>query len=238
MRLDDPEAVRAEYASEKRFAVRAALWERTEGPDAKGVALAALAEVAPRRVLEVGCGRGDFAERVARELRAEVVAADLSPRMVELTRARGIECRIADVQELPFDDGEFDAAAANWMLYHAADLDRSLSELSRVLRPGGRLVAATNSERNLDELWSLFGDKAKRKHPFSAENGAARLRRAFAHVEERPVAGGRVQLSREEARDYVAASVVRSVLADDLPEEGWPLVTHRRVAVFVAEKAA
>ena len=55
-------------------------------------------EVAPERVLDVGCGMGELAERVQKELGAEVVAVDISPRMVELTRARGIDARLADVQ--------------------------------------------------------------------------------------------------------------------------------------------
>ena len=57
-----------------------------------------VAEVAPRRVLEVGCGTGEFAKRVANELGAEVVAVEISARMVGLTAARGIDARVADVR--------------------------------------------------------------------------------------------------------------------------------------------
>ena len=64
-----------------------------------------------------------------------------------LTQARGVEAIVGDVQDLPFRDGIFDCAVAAWMLYHVPDLDRALRELRRVLRPDGRLVAATNSER-------------------------------------------------------------------------------------------
>ena len=88
-------------------------------------------------------GMGELAERVQKELGAQVVAVDISPRMVELTRARGIDVHLADVQSLPFADGEFDCVAANWVLYHVPDLDRGLSELERVIGRGGRLIAAT-----------------------------------------------------------------------------------------------
>ena len=44
--------------------------------------------------------------------------------MVELARARGVDARVGDVQELPFADGAFDCVVAAWMLYHVPDLDR------------------------------------------------------------------------------------------------------------------
>src|SRR5919204_4728862 len=113
-------------------------------------------EAEPRRVLDVGCGTGELAERVARELGADVVAIDISQRMVELTRARGIEARVADVQALPFGDGEFDCVAACWVLYHASDVDAAIAECARVLQPGGRLVAATVGD-NIPEVWELIG---------------------------------------------------------------------------------
>src|SRR5262249_26806624 len=70
-------------------------------------------------------------------------------------RARGIDARVGDVQDLPFDEGEFDVAVAAWMLYHVPDLDRGLAELARVLKPEGVLVAVTNSVEHLQELWTL-----------------------------------------------------------------------------------
>ena len=117
----------------------------------------AVAEVSPKRVLEVGCGMGQLAERMHVELDAEVVAIDQSERMVELTRKRGVDARVADVQELPFDDGEFDVVVAAWMLYHVPDVERALDEIVRVLRPAGRLVTATNRPEHLKELRALVG---------------------------------------------------------------------------------
>ena len=237
MRLNDPELVRREYADESRFAARAAAWESATGPDPRELALAAVAEVAPRRVLEVGCGRGEQSERIAQEFGADVVAVDQSERMVELTRARGIDARLGDVQSLPFPDDCFDCALAAWMLYHVPDLDLGLSELVRVLRSGGRLVAVTNAEFNLPELWGMFGERTARLHAFSAENGETLLRRHFARVELRVARGTLTFPDREAARRYVAASPTRSHLAGELPEWEGPLVCSRLAAVFVAEKA-
>ena len=236
-RTNDPEVVRAEYQDESSFAVRAAAWANATGPSARQIAFDAVAEIEPARVLEVGCGRGELAERVARELGADVEALDQSERMVELTRARGIDARLGDVQELPFEDGSFDCAIAAWMLYHVPDLDRALAELERVLRPGGRLVAVTNSDTNLHELWRLVGAGVHRAHPFSVENGAALLKRQFAGVERRDANGTVTFLDWEAAHDYVENSITRRELAARLPRFEGPLVCSRLVSVFVAEKA-
>jgi len=129
-RLNDPELARAEYADESRFAARAAVWERTTGPDAQGVALDSVRAIGPRRILEVGPGRGELAERIRVEVGAVVVAVDQSERMVGLTRARGVDALVGDVQQLPFAVS-FDCAVAAWKLYHVDDLDRGLAELAR-----------------------------------------------------------------------------------------------------------
>lgn len=237
MRLNDPDLVRREYSNEERFAVRAAIFrDLIEGPRAEDVALAALKESAPKRVLEVGPGLGDFSERIGRELGADVTAVDLSPRMVELTRARGIDVRLGDVQDLPFADGTFDAATANWMLYHVPDLDRGLAELARVLHEGGRLVAITFSEENTPELWELLGDGALREHRFSRENGAPRLRRHFSRVEARDVEATVVFPDPGSVRRYLAATMSRAPLAERVPEFAGPLRATSRQTVFVAER--
>ena len=238
MRLDDPELVRREYADESRFAVRAAAWQSATGPDPRELAFRAVAEVAPRRVLEVGSGRGEAADRIRREVGCDVVAVDQSERMVELTRARRVEAIHGDVLNLPFEDGSFDCALAAWMLYHVSDLDRGLSELARVLRPGGRLVAVTNSETNLRELWEPLGDAARRFHPFNAENGEATLRRHFARIEQREARGTVTFPDWDAAHLYVSSSVTRAHLADRLPRFEGSFVATRLVAVFVAETAA
>jgi SAM-dependent methyltransferase len=236
-RTNDPDLVCAEYADESRFAVRAAAWANATGPSPREIAFAALAEVEPHRVLEVGCGRGELAERIAGELGAEVVALDQSERMVALSRARGIEALVGDVQELPFPDASFDAALAAWMLYHVLDVGVALAELARVLRPGGRLVAVTNGDHNLRELWGLYGGSRQRTSPFSVENGAEQLAHHFARVGRRDANGTVTFPDWKAARMYVSASVTRRDLADRLPRFEGALVCSRIVSVFVAETA-
>jgi SAM-dependent methyltransferase len=231
--LNDPALVRDEYADESRLALRAAVQGTSTGPDARDVAFEAIAETEPRRVLEVGPGRGELAERIAGELGVQVLAVDQSPRMVELTRARGVEAVVGDVQDLPFADGAFDCVLAAWVLFHVPDLNRALREVRRVLRPGGRLVAATNGERTLAELWDLVGYVPE--YTFSAENGEWPLLRHFTLVERRDVRGTITFPDRETAHGYVRASINARHLADNLPFFDGPLVASRHAVVFVCE---
>ncbi len=235
MRLNDPELVRREYADESGLSARIAAQQSATGPDPRQVAFEAVAEAGPRRVLEVGPGRGELAARIRHELGVEVVAVDQSPRMVELTRARGVEAIVGDVQALPFLPGRFDCVLAAWMLYHVPDLDQALRELRRVLTPHGRLVAVTNSERTLPELWELAGYDGARAEGFSAESGQGPLLRHFTIVERRDVLGAVTFPDREAAYAYVAASPTRSHLADTLPFFEGPLRASRHVVVFVCE---
>jgi len=236
MRLNDPELVRRQYASEDGLAVRRDFQRRfREGPDAFDKAFETVAESQPRRVLEVGCGMGNFAERLARETAAEVVATDLSPRMVEVARERGLDARVADVQELPFDEGEFDCVVANAMLYHVEDVDRALSELARVLEPGGKLVAVTIGEAHMAEVWRLVGyEKAER--PFSRENGAEQLARHFRSVEREDVDALLVFPDAASVHEYVDSTIFSAEVPRPLLEFEGPFRAGAYVTVFVAER--
>lgn len=237
MTLNDPEVVRRDYASESRLLGRRSIYETSEGPSTLDVLWDRIAEAAPERVLEVGPGPGELSERMATELGAEVVAIDVSERMVELCRARGVDARLGDVQALAFEDASFDLVVAAWVLFHPEDLDRALSEIARVLRPSGRLIAATNSELHLIELWELLGIERIR-YSFGAENGERSLREHFASVTTHVVEGAVSFADTAVARNYVASSILYGHLADRVPEVTEPLRARRMNAVFVARKAA
>ena len=152
-----------------------------------------------------------------------------------LARPPGRVLEVGDIQALPFGAGEFDCVIAAWMLYHVPDLDRELSEVARVLRPGGRLIAATNSDRRLDELWTLVGAE-HRELPFSAENGAGALRRHFAAVETSRIQAWVTLADSAMARDYIGRSPSRSDLATQVPQLPAPLRAGARTYIFVATK--
>jgi SAM-dependent methyltransferase len=231
LRLNDPALVRSEYADETRLAVRQAAHASGEGPDALEMVFEAVAEASPSRVLDVGCGQGELAQRIATELGAEVVAVDQSPRMVELTRERGLDARLGDVQALDLPDASFDCVVAAWMLFHVADLDRGLGEIARVLRSRGRLVAATNGPDHLKELYDALGTKPIRME-FNGGNGERALLRHFARVERRAAEGHLVFPSREAAQAYVDAALS---VSGALPAIEEPVRVRRTPVIFVAE---
>jgi SAM-dependent methyltransferase len=235
--LNDPRLVRDEYASEQGLEGRRAAYRYAEGPDAPQMAFEAVAEIAPRRVLEVGCGPGELAARIRDELGAEVVAVDISPRMVELARGRGVDARVGDVQQLDLADGEFDCAVAAWMLYHVPDVDRALAELARVLVPGGRLVAVTNAPDHLRELRELLRLPRRSVFPFSGANGREILLRHFGRVEERDGAGAIRFPSRAEVADYVESARTLFESAAEVPDFEGELVVTSHPVLFVAHTA-
>jgi len=237
-RLDNPMLVRWEFASEERLEKRNALYRRlVEGMDAHEVLFEAIKESNPTRVLEVGCGAGEMAARVRDELGAEIVATDTSERMVELTRQRGLEAFVADVQELPFGDGEFDCVFAGWVLYHVLDRERALAECARVLRPGGRFVTATLADENMSDLWDFLGSPRERSLGFSSTNGAEQLERCFTHVEAREANGVVVFSTPDDMTQFVAANMTRAHLAAVVPDFSEPVRVRTHHTIFVAGKA-
>jgi SAM-dependent methyltransferase len=102
------------------------------------------------KVLEVGCGPGHLSIRLARELGLDVTGLDLDPEMLEVARANaegiaGDSRRLpsfvlGDAASLPFADGSFDLVVSTLSMHHWADPRVGLSEIGRVLRPGGRAL--------------------------------------------------------------------------------------------------
>jgi 2-polyprenyl-3-methyl-5-hydroxy-6-metoxy-1,4-benzoquinol methylase len=231
-RLDDPALVARQYSCEKNLRARQSIYAQHEGRDARAAVFEAVQTIGPRRLLEVGGGQGELAERIARELRAEVTMVDQSERMVELAAARGLAAQVGDVQQLPFADGSFDVAVAAWMLYHVPDLDRGLGELTRVLEPGGHLVAVTNGEDHIVELREVVG--TPRMTGFSRENGTEALLRHFAAVEQIDLDGVATITDAAAVHGY-RDSMMTSDTSRELVFE-LPLRVRTSVTIFVATR--
>ena len=235
MKFDDLELVAREYEDETRFAARrVAFSEFVEGQTAEELAIEAVREVAPSRVLEVGCGLGEFAERMTRDLKIEVRAVDLSLRMVELTRERGVNAIVADAQDLPFAHGEFDCVVANWVVHHFPDPDAGVGEMARVLRPEGRLVAATFSTEHMRDLYDWLGASDVGDLEFSSENGAELLGRHFASIERRDADGIVRFPDRDSLHTYLSSLIRGAELAPRLPEFEAVFEAQSRQSIFVA----
>lgn len=103
----------------------------------------------PGRVLDVATGTADLALALAAVLpQAEVIGVDISEGMLEVGRQKvernGLHPRVrldqADAENLPFEDGSFDAVTVAFGVRNFENLDKGLGELQRVLRPGGHLM--------------------------------------------------------------------------------------------------
>jgi ubiquinone/menaquinone biosynthesis C-methylase UbiE len=109
-----------------------------------------------RRLVDVGCGPGQFTIMAAERLpQAEVVGIDLAPTMIELARGhaagspaeRRLLFQVGDAMALPLPDSTFDAAMSSGSIKQWPDASRGLTEIHRVLAPGGRaFVLEINKE--------------------------------------------------------------------------------------------
>jgi len=135
---------------------------------------AELALVAPgARVLDVATGTGDLAIELARRVApdGEVVGSDFAEGMLDRARAKvaarermAVSPRFewADAMQLPYDEGSFDAATVGFGARNFEDLPRGLSEMVRVVRPGGRVVVleiTTPTRPPLSLFYGLWFDR-------------------------------------------------------------------------------
>jgi len=232
-KLSDRDVVAREYATVDRLAMRRL--DRTAwlgGEDEPWLlALAAIAEVRPTRILDAGCGSGDFAARLTAP---DVRCVDLSPAAVDAARARGLRAEVADIQNLPFPDGSFDVAVANWVLYHVHDRALAIAELARVLTSAGRFVGCYNAPGHLQELWSRVGVPVA-ADDFNADNGPGELERSFGRIQVRAARGEVLWETRERMQTYLDAyhEMYGSLTA---PAGPYPFRATRRNVVLVADR--
>jgi ubiquinone/menaquinone biosynthesis C-methylase UbiE len=113
-----------------------------------------------RDILECGCGTGLILERLA-ELARRAAGIDLSPGMLELARSRGLEVKEGSVTHLPFDDASFDVTCSFKVLAHVPDIGKALSEMARVTRPGGVILAEFYNPLSFRGLAKRLGPAGK-----------------------------------------------------------------------------
>jgi demethylmenaquinone methyltransferase / 2-methoxy-6-polyprenyl-1,4-benzoquinol methylase len=121
------------------------------------------------RALDVACGTGDLALELARRVGpgGEVVACDFSEQMLELARAKAadratVRVEWANALELPYRDDEFAAATVGFGARNFSDLGRGLSEMVRVVRPGGKVVVleiTTPTRPPMSTFYRLWFDR-------------------------------------------------------------------------------
>ncbi|MBN1265016.1 MAG: methyltransferase domain-containing protein [Anaerolineales bacterium] len=150
------------------------------------------------RILELGCGTGavwaENQDRLGQDL--NLILSDRFLAMVKQARLKMKESVLSmqyagiDAGAVPLETGSMDAVVANHMLYHAVNLPGVLAEITRVLKPGGVLYAATNGMDHLKEIDDLLArlDPALARYgnrmdsSFSLENGECVLQHYFREI--------------------------------------------------------
>jgi SAM-dependent methyltransferase len=159
------------------FAVAGDAYDRFMGRYSRELAprLIEFAGVEPgMRVLDVGCGPGALAERLASLAGSELVAAaDPSEPFVAACAERvpGADVRRADAEELPWRDGAFDAALAQLVVNFMRDAALGVAEMRRVVRSAGIVAACTWDYGDGMQLLRAFWDAARAVDPDAPDEG-------------------------------------------------------------------
>lgn len=153
-------------------------------------------------VLDIGCGPAHYWQW---GLDNDRVPRNWSPTLTDLSNGMLEEAKrntsghdhkfvfeIADVCDLQYEDELFDVVTANYMLYHAASQHKALAEISRVLKPGGKLYAKTHSVEHIAEFFDLqkrfavevtgLANTGLSYSPFTLENGGPMIEEHFSSV--------------------------------------------------------
>jgi len=165
-------------------------------------------------VLELGCGTGDMWVNQGEIIRrcSRFVLSDFSEGMLnkakeKLRNQTGIEYRIIDIQDIPFEDQAFDAVIANMMLYHVPDLQKGLREVRRVLKTDGTFYCATYGEHGMMEyIYSLFAAYHIQGHVndnFTLQNGEEKLKTFFPDVRRLLYQDSLEVTDAEDMADYI-----------------------------------
>ena len=151
---------------------------------------------ADAKILELGCGPAYMWKECASRIPStwDITLSDLSSGMVDsawrnlVVTGRSYQFKEIDAQDIPFEDETFDTVIANFMLYHVPDRPKALSEIKRVLKAGGKLIAATAGEQHMiemvkyirqahvDNVWTPYNN------PFTLENGLEQVQAVFPTV--------------------------------------------------------
>lgn len=219
------------YATDEQLNTRYAIHEKYSVPntDFRRWVIDRVRWHGDEQVLDLGCGPGRYAEALHdRAANTRYFGLDFSGGMLA-RHPDPAHVTQADAQLLPFADNTFDVVMANHMLYHVPNIEQSIEEIRRVLRPEGTLIAATNSINTMPQFYELYkraimvltapGKQATVplpiSHMFSLESGTRQLSRHFFAVARFDLPGAFVFEELDPVMAYLESS--RSLHEPQLP---------------------
>jgi ArsR family transcriptional regulator len=176
--------------SQEFFASAAAGWDRLRSELFGDTFFlwATLGLIDPTLVVgDLGCGTGQLTEIVAPYLK-RVIAVDGSTEMLDAARlrvggARNVDLRQGDLESLPIDSGELDAAMLSLVLHYSPSPGRALAEVARSVRKGGRVLVVDmlpherqEYQQQMGHVWLGFSDKQISRFLTGAGFGDVRIR--------------------------------------------------------------
>ncbi len=193
-----PKEVEAQYKNPSNFAKRRRLHEKfgTNKYDWYKWIFDHFDFSAKCKILELGSGLGTLwlnnQERIQKDW--DITLSDFSQEMLERLEQNVKEVnypfnfKLINVQNIPYADASFDVVIANGLLYLVPDLEKAIEEISRVIKPGGILVASTSGSKYMIELEELLEKsnlpvhRGYTQYPFSLDNGKSLLQPYFSEV--------------------------------------------------------
>jgi len=132
-----------------------------------------LKEVRPKKILDLATGTGDFALALLKLNPDQIIGMDISSGMLEVGKKKMIHKKVdhiismqlGDSEDMPFEDDYFDGLTVGFGVRNYENLERGLSEMLRVLRPGGKAVILEFSKPKSFPIKQLFGFYSKRVIP-------------------------------------------------------------------------
>lgn len=174
------------------------------------------------RILELGSGIGTLwfnnKERIQKDW--DITLSDSFQEMLDNVKEilkninHSFNFQLIDAENIPYPDDSFDVVIANGLLYLVPDLEKTIKEIARVIKPGGTLIASTSGSRYMKELEDLITEadlpvrKSYTKYRFSLDNGRDLLSPYFSDIELFRKGDSLLVTEAEPLADYVLSTNV------------------------------
>lgn len=150
-----------------------------------------LREIQPKRILDLATGTGDFAIALLKLNPTQIIGMDISSGMLDVGKNKMkaknvshiIDMQLGDSENMPFEDGYFDAVTVGFGVRNYENLEKGLTEMLRVTRSGGKIVILEFSKPKRFPIKQAFGFYSKFIIPFFGKR-ISKDEKAYAYLPE------------------------------------------------------